>query len=202
VISLIDQLVAPGVVPLAHVVDNFSGDELDERWTFRIIVGGGSGTISDVVDGGYTLTPNSSTNNSVEIDFAGIKHYDPVGCIQISTFQRTTTLGRAAIGLSNNENYGSNLYALEIDSADTNLTVWSNDGSWSSSDTGIVDSENVYKIQNTLNSTSGLTWIDDSLSVVKTANIPSVALQPIVYMQARSASAQTARIRYMECYNT
>jgi len=189
-----------------HFVEWFSGDQLDSIWTFFDIVGTNSGGMDDTSNGGYKITTGTGSDNSAKISFNNIRHYSETGSKIIAVMQRIDSGGRPFVGLGNDVNDTLNTHVIfaEIDSDDTNIIIWSKDAStWSTSDTGIPEgSVSPFKIAIELRSSSAITYIDDDLVVVKTNNLPNAKCQPFFHMQNRTTAAQSARISYMECYNT
>ncbi len=59
-----------------QVVENFSGQTLNERWTLNNPIGSGSGAMLDAIDGGYQLTSGSNLNDIQSINFNSIAQYD------------------------------------------------------------------------------------------------------------------------------
>jgi len=89
-----------------RVVDDFSGDTLNERWTTNNVSGSNTFQMSDNIDGGFEIVTGSSLNNAGSITFNNIRQYSNVGASVIQVSQSTSAVDRLKQGgLSNSSSF-------------------------------------------------------------------------------------------------
>ena len=201
--SLIDQIVPAGVIPLSHVVDNFNGDALNERWTENA-TGGGSGAMLDEENGGYRLTTSSSgSGNSRRIHFNGINHYSQTGAVIIGVVRRNDAVSRLITGFAGSGAGTANTVGLYNDAAATFMSlknVKSFSASTVNTSIGIHTNWTEYKVG--VRSTSTVMSLDGVLEATNTGQLPDFDFEPQFYGNNSEAAEKRFDIRYMEAYNT
>jgi hypothetical protein len=208
--ALIDYLNAPTVVPLQRVLDNFSGDTINERWNFTDHNGTNSGAIHDGLNEGYRITTGTSSGNNASINFNDISHYDNTGCsITASTKHQTSSSFRHNIGFAedmatNNIQAGAASAAISGDTGITsNYTIRSSDGTTLSTTIGSIafKTDTFMKWKLDVDSTSLRAFIDDVLDIVKTTNLPDQPMEPFMKVQTLTGTSRYGSVRYLEAYN-
>ena len=191
-----------------HFWEYFSGATLNSRWTTTISGGGGSGSMTDEVDGGYKMS--TGYNNAwLGINFNNKRQYSPTGsvCIVVLKRQTATSSNDMVRGGFVNTFAGTTNYAYVQDNETaTYKTLKTADGStaYSANSTVAVDTAwHNYKIE--LKS-STIDWSIDGTVQTTVSNVPqsSTKLQPMSAGGNLTSANGTpeGRIRYMECYNT
>ena len=184
----------------AHLVENFSGDQIDPRWTQTNIQGTGTFAITDAIDEGASIITGSTLNDKSEIDFNNIRQYDPANSIFISSAKKVTSttmfinVGFTAV-IDNSVDHRS---FVEHDTDDTFVQLTTEDGSVNSLESTVSIDENwhLYKIE--LNNSNNILHIDNVLEVTKTTNLPTTRMQPFFNVATRASATKEGRIRYME----
>jgi len=191
-----------------HFIEWFSGKQLPSYWGTGNTGSGGSGAMTDEVDGGYKMS--SAYNNSLNgIHFSDKRQYSPTGsvCIVVLKRQTATSSNDAVRGGFVNTFAGTTNYAYVQDNETaTYKTLKTADGStaYSANSTVAVDTAwHNYKIE--LKS-STIDWSIDGTVQTTVSNVPqsSTKLQPMSAGGNLTSANGTpeGRIRYMECYNT
>jgi hypothetical protein len=205
--SLTDALdPAPAIIPEQHFVEWFSGAALDSIWTETQILGGGSGAMDDIVNGGYKLTNATGGSQWTGIGFNGINHYDRTASKFVSTFRRNTTSTVAICGLKEVASDGTNwnMVAMISDTAGSFFELRSGTGSTTSDSATTVSLDtNYHKFASELRSASMLGFVDDTLEVLKTDNLPAADLEPLFTVFSIDTSVErTGNILQYEAFNT
>jgi hypothetical protein len=195
-----------------RVVENFSGDALDERWTVTIQTSTFTAPMSDSVDGGCVLTTGTGTNHGGSIQFNDIRQYAHDGSVFIcvSKVSDISNIHQTPRGFSS---------GIRGDSAGNDISVWSAstvssqsnfflrtaNGAGAQSESASTVSKDTswhsFKIENKASSVEG--QIDGLTIITHSTNLPTVKMQPLVGIQnGSSGSSVTHSVRYVECYNT
>jgi len=130
--SLYSKLHRPTVIAGQHMVENFSGEELDQRWNFTNIAGSGSVAMKDGVDDGVEITTGTATSNRSEIDYGSIRHYNFDDAIMIAVGRRAATNAVWFMGMLDGVNLGTGTndrISLDDDTRGTFKTLQCSDGS-------------------------------------------------------------------------
>ena len=189
-----------------HLVEYFSGDSLNSRWTWKAGTGGSviSEGMGDVVNGGYYLRMTNGHYGSY--DFNNIRQYNATGSVVIGRVQRSHSDGQGFIGLRGDRSQGTG-YAdgeganITIRSTTSSILGFSNDSSGSGTGIALGTSDaNAHTLKVELSSDVKF-YVDGVLGGTNTVNKPSNKLQPM-WGATASGSSQGAYISYMEAYNT
>ncbi len=206
-IPLYELLHPFGVVAGQHVVDNISGDSLNERWTTGNFTGGTPVfTMIDGIDEGFEIdSGSSSANKGGFIAFNGIRQYDNtlVALIASMKFMDTTVI-LANVGLQGDSpNFTKDRLESRLDTnTSSNILLLTKDASTSSSvDSGLAADTNWHTHDLKLDSIAAKQWIDGTFKGIKTTNLPTTALEPTFFVVQRGTTSKEARIRYIEVYN-
>ena len=206
--SIYDQLNAYGTVAKQRFVETFSGSVLDtDRWSFTQVTGTWTSTMSDEVDGGYSLLSTSSTSGSRAIvDFNQKRQYAHNASEFITVMKRITT-GGTHVGLTNiNDALGSGagiFSSVGDDSTSSFKTLITGSGTGVSTlNSSIAVDINWTNYKTILDSSDNKLYINGVLEVTKTVDLPTVKLQPSLRSINRSTTNSELRVRYFEAYNT
>ncbi len=190
-----------------RVVDNFSGDTLNERWFTNTGTGSPTYTMSDAIDGGFIITNGGSDNNFGTIDFNTIDQFNSEGESLIGVIQPTsTTFRRLWIGMLTGNNGTPLDYAFYNDDTDdsfSQIESRDNGGTATTTDTTLTTAHNSKKtIQLTISATNIRLFVNGNFTLLKTSDLPSQPHMPSFLAQNRSASSRVGRIIYLEAWNT
>lgn len=219
--SLYEQLFALTTVMKQRVVDNFSGDALNERWGTGYQDGNASTysiAMDDAVDGGLKITcDDTAANRGAFIGFItngtipgdhNVRQYAHDGSVAIfsAKFDSKTNINHSYVGLTQQAR-GDAGYLNESDilakSVNSNWVLRTADGSTNSDTAGSVTLDTSYhsfKMQ--LGSSNVISTIDGVTDVTKTTNRPTVRLAPCVAAQTNTTAAVSINVNYCEAYNT
>ena len=205
--SMYDQLNAHGTVAKQRFVETFSGSGLDtDRWNVTT-TGNGAATMSDEADGGLKITSDSGATGGIMINFNNIRHYSQTGSVCIFVGKRTSASDAQMLGgLSSNTALNEDVASIKdyTGYAGNKQFATANNGSWQTQDTTVAKSTNYnsYKIE--LLSSSVTMSVDGLTEITNSTQVPDAPVQPFFYTSesAGAASAKSAQIKYMECYNT
>ena len=205
--SIYDQLNAYGTVAKQRFVENFSGTALDtDRWNVTT-TGNGAATMSDEADGGLKITSDSGATGGIMINFNNIRQYSQTGSVCIFVGKRTSASDAQMLGgLSSNTALNEDVASIKdyTGYAGNKQFATANNGSWQTQDTTVAKSTNYnsYKIE--LLSSSVTMSVDGLTEITNSTQVPDAPVQPFFYASesAGAASAKSAQIKYMECYNT
>ena len=193
---------AESIPHTSHLVEHFSGDALDAKWT-ETNTGSGTNTINDAIDGGLIMTTGATTNNNNIINFNNIKQYDPTNSIVVGVIKNVASLSRLQqFGLHDSTSFENFILMFN----DTDLTYYGINSTKNNDPTTSIESTlpidelwHIHKFDLSLSNAELL--IDNTLEVTKTENLPTTKQQPINRILTRTTSAKSVNIRYMECYN-
>jgi len=203
--SLYEHLFPLTTLMKQRVVENFSGDTLNERWTLNN-AGGGGGTapMSDSIDGGVRLITNGGSTDQLSITFDNIRQYSPTSAISLFVAQRVTATNLQllagfadALALS-----GDASVVKEFSGETFKQLITSDNGASASTNTTVNVNTNftAYKIENKL-STVELSILGN-LEATRSTLLPNTKLQPFYFINTvADASVKEARIRYCEAFN-
>jgi hypothetical protein len=192
-----------------HVVEWFSGKELDtDRWNIVHSAGNDSNSpnvMSDTVDGGFQWTTHGSNSGYYgNMDFNGIKQYNPISSVWIAVTRNHTTTDTAHyVGLTENSYFmlSASGNATYFKLGTRNDTIGTG-----STDTSIASDTNWHTWKGETNGTTVTLHGDGVLEASRTYPIPSTAtgtLQPNLQVyNSNSGTSKTSSIRYFEAYNT
>ena len=205
--SMYDQLNAHGTVAKQRFVETFSGSGLDtDRWNVTT-TGNGAATMSDEADGGLKITSDSGATGGIMINFNNIRQYSQTGSVCIFVGKRTSASDAQMLGgLSSNTALNEDVASIKdyTGYAGNKQFATANNGSWQTQDTTVAKSTNYnsYKIE--LLSSSVTMSVDGLTEITNSTQVPDAPVQPFFYTSesAGAASAKSAQIKYMECYNT
>ena len=188
-----------------HMIDYFSGNSLDDRWTETNVAGTGTFAMSDSVDGGFSITTATADNNNSSINFNNKRpfNYENSGCVGVVQKVATSSkiwCGFRNSGLVDSENWSS-LYGDGQDGTYKSLTT--GDGAGTSTANSSVANDTawtLFKIETTP-SINNLT-INGVLEVSKTTDLNDAQkMQPIFQVKALTTGGKEGKIRYMEAWN-
>jgi hypothetical protein len=189
-----------------HFVEWFSGKQLPSYWTFTDEIGvGGSGAMSDSVDGGYVITP-AGVLDANSINFNDKRQYAHNGSVVIAVIQKVDVGGRYRVGFGDDGNLSSNTIN-KASSNDVSTFIYletANGTSSSDTDSDITANTTTAHVHKIETKTSSVELsLDGILKVTITGNIPLLKMQPAFFVRGGGgAGNQKSLIRYMECYNT
>ena len=202
--SLYEQLFALTTVMKQRVVDNFSGDALNERWTTWDESGTGTFAMVDAADEGFSITTSSGGrsgigfnnkrqySNSGSVCIIVVKSISASSCRVFSGFRNTQSTNGIADWAAVDYNTGNTNFALIVGDAST--------GSSTEGSTAIDQSWHQFKVETGASNVTLTT--EGTLEVTDTTNLPSARLQPICASRDDATGGKEARIRYLEAYNT
>lgn len=208
--SMYESRSALTTVQKQHFVEWFSGSLLPSYWDYGYSGGSNTSEMNDAVDGGYKHGCGSGVNYIQWINFNGKQQYNPAGsvCISIHRMDSVAQRGAALVGLMNgNSNATSNPHdaitshhAGFLKQHENNIYASSSNGTCTSTDTTVGgDAYKTYKSE--LGSSNIKFYIDGSLEITKTTNLPTNRLQPSLTGYHKGGQGNLL-ITYMECYNT
>ena len=190
-----------------HMVEYFSGDSLDSRWTLQDHSGTGTAVMSDTAGarwGGILLRTGGSADANSSLDFDDKRQYEQTNCGFICVARRYDSSTRASWGMTNTSDGTLNFADSVDDTANTNKSLRSADGSTISETEGNIPitatPRSCMKLE--LSATYINMYIDGVLDVTKTTNRPAAKLQPSFDALTRDSTANGSIIRYCEVYNT
>jgi len=207
--SIIEARQPLGTEIKQHFVEWFSGDALDSLWDSRQVLGSGSTTMQDTIDGGLRVNTSHSANSSRIISFTDKRHYSFTGSVFIGLMKsRMIQTGVSAVGLSG-VTTGSSLqvggdaiyFVNNFNKSFKELTVGSG-AAGSNVDTSISTNTNWDQAKGELSSSYGQLHVNGNMEAIVTTTLPDLRLQP--YMEARNfgSTSYFGDFRYFEAYNT
>jgi hypothetical protein len=205
--SLYELLHPSGVVAKQRVVDNFSGDALNERWTTFSSAGSGTFAMTDTINEGFSITTSTTNDAYAEIDFNDKRQFGTSSGFISEVKRVSATSANLGVGLANTIMLTNNTshYGWLNQTTDTNyLMVSNNDTSTRTTvDSGEPIDENWHTLSAILNATNVRGYFDGDFKTVESTDLPLIKMQPSLIIDAPSgANSKEARIRYFEAYNT
>ena len=190
-----------------HFWDWFSGDSLNSRWTLQNHSGTGTATMNDNAGdrwGGVLLKTAASASANSSFDFDDIRQFSHTGSVFICVGRRYDSSTRASFGMTNTAARTANFADSVDDTANTNKSVRSADGSTISETEGSISvtATPMSSMKLELSASNIKMYIDGVLDVTKTTNRPAAKLQPSFDALTRDSSSNGSLIRYCEAYNT
>jgi len=208
--SIYDQLNAYGTVAKQRFVETFSGDALDtDRWNTVDVNGTNTFAMSDSIDGGFKITTGATVGNMGMLSFNNIRPFSNTGAVCIMVVQSNYVNMYNDFGLSDNQiaDNGDSTFMRFSDQYSTKINFVTANAAGSTTDVAtsvaLTTAWTTIKVENKTTSAEGS--INGVLEVTNdsTTNRPTNRQQPIFKLNnAAVASAKSAQIRYVECYNT
>jgi hypothetical protein len=200
------EIFASNIKPRRRFVEHFSGDALDTtfRWTLNSIVAGCTATLDDTANMGLKMATNSGSSPSASLTFGDVKQFNSKGSSIIGNCKKgsDTNVGikygladDSTVTPPNAANMGEgSLYSYK--------SLETNNESVTASNVALGTDWFTFKID--LRPAVCRMDLDGLLKVSKTTDIPlpSVRLQPFLYIQSRSTSAvKQWNTNYCEVYD-
>lgn len=188
---------------LRHRTD-FVGKGLDTNvWRANIIVGTGTFQIVDGSDEGLSGTTSGAANDRQVLDFADKRQFSHNSSEIISVSRRVTASTSVILcGLTKDQTGAEEAYVADF-AADTFkklTTAGASVQSITNTDVAVDTVFHKYKI--VLSASDCKLYIDGVLKVTKTTNLPTSAMQPVLYVQTTAASVGEARWKFFEAKHT
>jgi len=201
--SLYSKLHNTGEIAKQRVVERFDGNDVDERWTERLLVGCPTFQMEDTADQGFSIETNAGGNPVGAIDFNNIRQYSASGSVYIAVSRREGVASYWTGGVAGTC-YAVTCHrvAYQTISSLSFMRLSTSDGTESSTNSVVADDDqfHISKIE-IPDSTSVNLYVDGPLDITKTTDHPSDKLQPFFRHGAQGACLINSRIRYMEVYN-
>lgn len=186
-----------------RVVDNFDGDDLNERWSKGATTGSHDGFMQDGKDKGYFIKSTDSLAGALAlINFNSKRQYNHAGCVCIATVQPHAD-STCVVGFDNIA-FANSLRAQGRTSTFTNWFIRSDDGGGMSSDTegSVVFDTTKRNFKVELLVASGVMTIDGVLDVTHTTDLPTAKQQPEIAGGADTTGTDRGmNILYFEAFN-
>ena len=204
--NVYEMVSPPATVKKSWFVEYFDGDDLKAYWTQRNVVGSGTFAMDDVVDGGFKI--NATTTSAVlAIDFNGIRHYEPTGCVVIGIIACDAVISmQSQVGLVETTAYAVNddfiLAGSRSFDSTTNFIGRTGNSTGETFITLAAIDTNFHRYQMELTSSNATFKMDGILEGTKTDKLPNTRLFPAYFVHATTATDVAGRIRYYEAYNT
>ena len=193
-----------------HLVEYFSGDSLNSRWTVTDLTGTNTSSMADSVDGGYIITTGATSGNQRFINFNNKRPYSHNGSVMLCVMRRHGEASHnMGCGFSDDisKSYSDtafNYSVIENRHALSTVALKTADGTTPSRTQGsVIGRTTTWHSHKIENGASNIKMTNDGvLDITKTTNRPTVKMQPIFAMQGTASAAATGSVRYMEVYNT
>lgn len=201
--SLYEQLFPLTTVMGQRVVENFSGDTLNERWTVTT-TGSATVAMSDTVNGGVALT-STTTGEQAHAHFNSIHQFSSTASVFLAvvTHDIVTAL-RSDFGFQEGITLDASFAFVSADTdISTNYRVRTDDGTTTTATTTTLaydTSAHIHKLELTASSFDFTS--DNTLALSKTTNLPDSGQQPRLFNQSKTATTKVMNVRYVEIYNT
>ena len=211
--SLYEQLFPLTTVMKQRVVDNFSGDTINDRWNTFVQTSSFTVSMVDSVNGGVQGVTGTGTNHGGGINFNAKRQYAHNGSVVIwvSKVDNSTNIHQIVMG-------GLNWSVGNADNAGLDSATWGSShltnanfynrtintaGSQTDTASSIARDTDWHVFKQVLGASDVEGFIDGISETTSTTTLPQRALNPIWGAQnGSSASAVTVSARYMEAYNT
>lgn len=186
-----------------RVVDEFSGDSLNERWLITL-VGSATNAMDDTINGGVLLSSGATSDSASTINFDTISQYDYQSSRMIGIFKINQVSGGLNYHLGFAET-GSSHYAFirarNVTSANFHLLT-RNTGTIGTTNTTIAYDTSVHSFMISQFTSKCILYIDGDLQVISTTNLPSAGQGLHATAQNPSnATNNSMNVRYIEAYN-
>ena len=189
-----------------HMIDYFSGNSLDDRWTLQNNTALPTVAMQDSVDGGLLMT-NTGAGGGGSICFNGIKQYaNPCSCIMVIKNTTANGLGYAGFSSTGVPSIGLNnsVAAIEMGGAvymSLITTDGGDPGGWNRAATSIATANTDWWAAKIDVRPTSVSLSMNGILEAQSGVIPTTTMQPSV--QGRNAGSNaTTYIRYFEAWNT
>jgi len=186
----------------------FSGTSLSSIWNQTCCAGTGTFAMSDGIDQGFSITAGTTANNSSNMNFNGIQHYDEDSLCFIAVAQRVGAASAAQIGLSSITSLGGAAQYAML-SNDTAQTCWIlnvDDGTCNTvicTCVAICTNFRTVKLDYMCTSIDAFFDCSACSAATRCGLVPTVGQNPLFRIFNRCGGAgKEGRIRYLEVYNT
>ena len=192
-------------VQVTHFVEWFSGSDIGGHWDKENISGTGTFAMADEVDGGFKITTATTANNRNAITHNQINHYDYQNARMIWISKTTESTLRYRIeGFKDNTSYVTNS-AIVFDYTGNTYKKLATYGSstGTSTDSTVTTADSTWRTYEiALTSSDCKLYIDGTLEVTNSTNLPAAALEPFHWIQTDTAASRSLQLRYHESFNT
>ncbi len=209
-LSLLDQLgYKPTDIPKQRMWTNFAGDVPDTR-TWRKTAGSGQTDAFMTVDGYQLHCITSSAGTKGFSDFnRDARHYEPTGCVAEFVVRADQADSCSYTGFHNSASGGiashhACQWYSEVNFEDEFMGIRTSDGTTvSNTDSSKNKDTNFHRVRLELTASNVLEYVEQVLLVTKTTNLPTLGLQPVLWVESTSAEDDLSTTwRYYEAYNT
>jgi len=202
--SLYEHLFPLTTVMKQRVVENFSGDVLNERWQTNNVQGTNTFQMADVVDGGFEIITGTTSGDDGSISFNDKRQYNFNASVIIFVMQQITAASyRCQAGFSDSNNLPSGDSAYIDNNTDfTNyrLLTFNGGGTAANLSAATDQLEHSFKVETKVSSVEGS--MDGVLEATNTTTLPDIKMQPVFQVKTTTTASKTGRIRYLEAFNT
>ncbi len=202
--SLYEQLHGRSGSTKQHIYDNFSADAIDnENWTVRDLIGSGVYTQLDVINEGFEITTSSGGASAIDSNGKRFLNFDSSTVICVERCLGITSVNCVS-GANSSIAYGNNFYSAGINTpGDTTNFVLRTSDTTAPSNTSLAEPLDIvfhtFKMEQ--NASDCLCYFDGPLKATKTTDMPTLKLQPFMFIQDEASAAKSIRIRYYEAFN-
>ncbi len=188
-----------------HFVEWFSGDALDSIWTQTDEQGINTFAMDDIIDGGFKITTGTTSSDRGHINFNAIQHYSNTGLRSycVSKLSHTTSINSDTL-MADTLSFGNHIdYGNHNSASSANWRLLSRDGAAQSTVTSsIVVDTNWHNHSVQLDSTMVKSYLDGDFLLVKTNNLPTAGLSPVLRIETNTSASRERSFSYFEVYNT
>lgn len=193
----------------SRYVCQFDGNALSPEWTKQDVTGTGSGAMADSIDGGFQVTSGATSGNETDYGFNNARQFNNTSSTLIAVIQALSNTSSVSYvgfgsntGLAYNANNNSIAFAV-CDSANVNFSLRTADQLTNSEDTssGVAIDTSWHTHELVLGASNVKYYIDGSLKITKSSNLPNFIVEPIFGVKTTTSSAKTTGIKYLEAFN-
>lgn len=199
------ELLYGNTIAKQRVVDDFSGDSLNERWTFNTI-SAGTGATNDVIDGGYKIISNTTSGSGGYISFNDVVRQYGANSKFIASVRLSSTASiRGQVGLIDVHDFsGIDRYSMAVDTpTNANWNLVTEKTSSTVTDTTVAFTTNLTNVSAEMRgTTSAVGWVNGDFSAIATTTLPTLKMQPWAYHTTTTTTGKSMDILYFEAYNT
>ena len=189
-----------------HMIEYFSGNSLDDRWTTNNVQGTSTYAMADEVDGGFKITLAVGQWNRGTIYFNDIMQFAHDGSVCIGVVKAPDTHSEVYSGLvagadMSNGTFNYCQYSQATNQANKRM-ITHNGSSMSETFTDVAVDTAWTEFKLMLDSASSSISLSGVLKATNTQYLPLAKMQGGFMVRARDDPVKSGQIRYMECYNT
>jgi len=199
--SMFDLIFAQGHFPRQHVVETFTGTDLDlERWVTADTAGVNAFQMSDSINGGFEIVADNSPVGTADLDFGTVRQYSALSSVYRTVVKSAALTDNQTVTGFTDDLFVNDYYTVEAFESNSNYQNFHRGTTGTRTDTGVA-TDTVYHLWEGEAFSASVTLRDDgTLTSTATTDLPVADLEPH-FRQRSFLGNQTGNWTWFEAFN-